>query len=104
MFTVYHHPGRSAFLRQAASRADLRDTNLREANFKEADLSLANLSTANLTGAIVIRTNLTEAILTNCSIYGISAWDVHLEGATQLNLTITPPNQPTITVDNLEVA
>jgi hypothetical protein len=42
--------------------------------------------------------------LTQCSIYGISAWNIELEGATQVNLVITKPNEPTITVDNLEVA
>jgi hypothetical protein len=47
---------------------------------------------------------MTDVILNDCVIYGISAWDVQLEGATQLNLIITPEDQSTITVDNLEVA
>jgi len=42
--------------------------------------------------------------LTQCSIYGISVWKVQLEGAKQDNLVITPKDEPTITVDNLEVA
>ena len=42
--------------------------------------------------------------MTSCSIYGISAWDVDLEGATQNNLVITRQSEPTITVDNLKVA
>jgi hypothetical protein len=37
-------------------------------------------------------------------VYGISAWDVHLDGAQQIGLIITPEGQPTITVDSLEVA
>lgn len=44
------------------------------------------------------------ATLTNCAVYGISAWDVQLEGATQLDLIVTLPHYPIITVDNLEVA
>ncbi len=36
--------------------------------------------------------------------YGISAWNVRLEGAIQSNLVITPPNESPIQVDNLEVA
>jgi hypothetical protein len=44
------------------------------------------------------------AHLSDCLVYGISAWDVFLEGATQENLIITPPDSPTIEVDNLEVA
>jgi hypothetical protein len=37
-------------------------------------------------------------------VYGISAWDVRLEGAIQSNLVITPPDESAIQVDNLEVA
>src|SRR5712691_1653390 len=63
-----------------------------------------DLRGADLSGAILVGTNFTHANLSNCQIYGISAWDVHLEEATQLNLVITPQGQPTITVDNLKVA
>src|SRR5207248_7932239 len=37
-------------------------------------------------------------------IYGISVWDVQLDGAEQINLDITPEGQPKITVDNLKIA
>jgi hypothetical protein len=47
---------------------------------------------------------LAQANLTDCQIYGISAWDIQLEEAKQNNLVITLEGQPTITVDNLEVA
>src|SRR5260221_3081557 len=57
------------------------------------------LSTARLIG-----TNFADATLTNCIIFGISAWRVELKGATQNNLVITLDNEPTITVDNLKVA
>ena len=36
--------------------------------------------------------------------YGISAWNVKLEGAIQSNLVITPDGESPIQVDNLEVA
>ncbi len=52
----------------------------------------------------LINTRLENANLTNCRIYDISAWDLHLEGATQKDLIITSYDQPEITVDNLEVA
>jgi hypothetical protein len=42
--------------------------------------------------------------LSRCSIYGISAWNVKLEGAKQDSLVITPDDEPTITVDNLKIA
>jgi hypothetical protein len=62
-------------------------------------LLLDDLSWSNLSGANLSKTN-----LTGCSVYAISAWNVQLEGAIQDNLVITPYGQPTITVDNLEVA
>ncbi len=86
------------------SLANLRNTNLIEATLNEANLSLADLSGADLSRATLIGTNLTEAILTECHIYGISAWDIELTGATQDSLVITPYDQPTITVDNLKIA
>jgi hypothetical protein len=67
-------------------------------------MSNANLSNAVLIGANLIRSNLNNATLTNCLIYGVSVWDVQLEKAIQNDLIITPPNEPTITVDNLKVA
>ena len=96
------------------SRADLRgahlqnahlcNANLYEADLTDADLTGADLSTANLIGARLVRTKLAGANLTNCKIHGISAWDVELEGATQESLIITLPDQPSLEVDNLEVA
>jgi hypothetical protein len=89
--------------------ADLSNANLDSANLNFADLSGARLTGADLTGATLFRatlveTNLSGASLTRCAVYGASVWDVQLEGAKQDNLVITPPDQPTITVDNLEVA
>lgn len=48
--------------------------------------------------------DLTEAILTDCQIYGLSAWNVFLKGTIQNNLIITREDEPLITVDNLKVA
>jgi len=116
------------------TRTSLYKTNFSEANLQEANLSYANLSEANLQGARLskaklfgahlyktdfskanlsevdftiarlIETNFKEANLTGSQVYGISAWGVELEGANQSNLVITPAGEPTITVDNLEVA
>jgi len=99
--------------------ADLSDADLFDANLKGADLSDADLSGADLYGtdffgadlsgadlsrAVLVRTNLINTTLKDCNIYGISVWDIQLDGAKQLNLTITPQDQPTITVDNLKIA
>ena len=84
--------------------ANLRWAVLSAANLRKTDLSGADLTHTNLTEAILIRTNLQGAKLNDCRIYGISVWDPNLAGAEQSGLIITPHNEPTITVDNLEVA
>ncbi len=84
--------------------AQLRGADLRRANLTEADLTGADLSGANLSGAFLIKTGLEKANLTGCDIYGISAWDLKLEGANQNGLIITQEDQPEITVGDLEVA
>src|SRR5205823_2521468 len=73
-------------------------------DLSKADLNYADLSDANLSRADLVETNLSKANMTNCSIYGISAWDVQLEGAKQGSLVITQKNEPIITVDNLKIA
>ncbi len=89
--------------------AKLVGANLSRASLSRADLWGANLSGADLTGAdlsgaTLIRTNLSRATLVDCSVYGISVWEVQLEGAKQENLLVTDRGEPTVTVDNLEVA
>lgn len=74
-------------------------SDLRETNFTGVDLSGANLMNTQL-----VQTNFTGATLSGCKIYGASAWDLHLEGAKQDNLIITPPDESPITVGDLEVA
>ena len=96
------------------SQANLGDAALADAELCQADLTKAFLSGADLRGAdlrgafldraVLVQTHLEGANLTGCRIYGISAWDVFLERTKQVDLAITPPGQPTITVDNLEVA
>ncbi len=65
------------------------------AMLRETDFSGANLYEAILDYAILVETNLRQANLTGCSVCGLSAWNVHLEGANQENLVITSP-LPTI--------
>jgi Pentapeptide repeats (8 copies) len=94
--------------------ANLNNANLLEANLSGADLggadligtklNKANLSGAELEGATLVNTDLTSADLTGCRIYGVSAWGLKLEGAKQQNLVITRRDEPTVTVDNIEVA
>jgi len=91
------------------SQVNLSKTNLQEADFEGANLSkcnlsLADLSKANLNKTILVETNVDQAILTGCSVYGISAWDLKGVAANQSNLTITQDETSTITVDNLQLA
>jgi uncharacterized protein YjbI with pentapeptide repeats len=80
-------------------RADLRGSDLGAADLRGADLRGASLQRANLTS-----TRLQNANLSGCFIYGISAWDVQLDGAIQSALDISPEVESSIQVDNLEVA
>ncbi|MBD1922966.1 pentapeptide repeat-containing protein [Microcoleus sp. FACHB-831] len=86
------------------SEANLKAANLTGADLQGADLRWADLQGANLMGARLLKTSFEQANLEGCSIYGISCWGLNLEGANQSNLIITPPGEPTIAVDNLEVA
>jgi uncharacterized protein YjbI with pentapeptide repeats len=91
------------------SEANFRAAELSKVNFYKADLSRARLSRANLCEAdlreaTLIDTDLGGANLTSCSVFGISAWNVRLKGATQSNLVITRKGESVIQVDNLEVA
>ncbi len=58
---------------------------------------------SGLETATLVLTKLNRAKLIGCKIYGISAWDIQVEGAIQKNLIITVEAEPAITVDNLEV-
>jgi hypothetical protein len=86
-------------------KADLSGANLKGADLREVNLNQANLLGAHLSQALLVGTNLVDATLTDCRIYGISAWNVKLsEGTKQQGLIITPPEEPVVTVDDLEVA
>jgi hypothetical protein len=84
--------------------ANLTRARLNIAYLPDANLTEANLSDADLRGSLFVRTNFQRAILDGCWIYGISAWNLQLEGAKQHGLVIGGEVGATITVDNLEVA
>ena len=86
------------------SGASLVGADLQGATLRKCDLSMADLTDANLSEASLVGSSLKGANLTGCSVYGLSAWDIQLEGAIQSDMIITPADVPTITVDNLEVA
>jgi hypothetical protein len=84
--------------------ADLSRANLSRTDLTGATFSGANLSEATLMGAQLVEATLTDAVLTGCRIYGVSAWNMRLEGTKQNDLVITSPDEPEVTVDNIEVA
>lgn len=91
------------------SGADVSDADLSEAELYGADLSRANLHgayliQADLRTATLVEADLTQAMLSDCAVHGISCWNVRLAGAVQVNLRINAPDEPTVTVDNLDVA
>ena len=93
---------------------DLSDAYLEKARFTHADLRAADLSRADLRsadmvgarldGARLVGTLLGHADLSGCSVYGISAWNLVLDETRQSDLIITPGGEPTITVDNIDLA
>jgi hypothetical protein len=86
-------------------RAKLEMAKFGMANLTKTDLSSAELPGADLSRAILVETNLEGADLTGCRVYGVSVWNVRLDGAKQSDLLITSFKEPDVlSVDNLEVA
>ena len=86
------------------SGANLSGADLDQANLNDSDLTKANLTKANLSRVSLVDTKLEDADLSNSRVYGISAWDLVLENTTQTGLIITKKGDPTITVNDIEVA
>jgi hypothetical protein len=86
------------------SGADLSEAYLGGADLTNAKLAGANLRHAGLHGATLLNTDLSGADLIDCHVWGVCAWRLKLEGAKQQNLVITGGDEPTVTVDNIEVA
>jgi uncharacterized protein YjbI with pentapeptide repeats len=97
------------FLASWFQDCDFRGAKARRANFgscllRDADFTAADLTSANFSEARLIRSDFTDAVLNECHVYGVSVWDVVLEGAEQKDLVVTGSNAPDITVDRLELA
>src|SRR5438094_754079 len=92
----------------ALPKADLSGANLRLAKLRGAKRTDtvfhgADLMMADLEYATMVKTDFGEASLDGCYVYGISAWDINLEGSVQSSLKITPFSKAgRIQVDSLE--
>jgi hypothetical protein len=104
------HLARANLRQTTLSLANLTRANLHRADLRAASLRRAKLDHANLTGAILRHASLAEvsldgATLTGCEIYGIAAWNLKGTPKDQSNLIIRATREePTVTVDDLEVA
>jgi len=86
------------------SGATLFAAELWHANLVNANLSEANLEQADLSCAQFVETNLTRANLTGARVYGLAAWNNELAGAVQNDLVITDTLEPSVMVDDFEIA
>jgi uncharacterized protein YjbI with pentapeptide repeats len=86
------------------TNANLCLSNLDTAEFRDANLTNANLYGSIMANASLLRATVEGADFEHCEVYGISAWDLIGTPKNQKDLIITPPTEPAITVDDLEVA
>jgi uncharacterized protein YjbI with pentapeptide repeats len=104
----------ASFDRAHFTGADLGGVNLRSAHFHKADLRAAeirfadacrvDLTQADLRHASLINSDLSLADLTGAKIFGLTAWELKLERTVQRDLVITPPWEPEIVADDLDLA
>jgi uncharacterized protein YjbI with pentapeptide repeats len=87
-----------------ANGADLTGATLTASHLVGAQLRKATLTGVDLRSCKATDVDLTGATLVDCRIHAMSAWGATLIGATQRDLIITKDDEPTIRVDNLEVA
>ena len=92
------------FYNASLEGAEFKRAYLTNANLTKAQLSGADLAGAHLENALLVETDLSKANLDGCTVFGVSAWGVKLDGATQTNLRITGDNEPAVTVGDLEIA
>jgi hypothetical protein len=86
------------------SRGDLSGSNMRMATADGVQARRASFRGADLFYASFMQADLTRADLSDAQVYGVSAWDVRLDRAVQDRLVITRVSEPTVVVDDLQVA
>ena len=90
--------GSASFEKCVFENADLAYCTAEETSFKGSRISGSSLNHVQL-----VKADLSDVVLHDTSVYGISAWDLELEGAKQSDL-IVADDGPTLTVDSIEVA
>jgi uncharacterized protein YjbI with pentapeptide repeats len=92
------------FAEAQLTNANLSLSNFDTVEFRDANLTNSDLHGSNLANTSLLRTVVEGANFKDCYVYGISAWDLVGTPRFQKDLIITPPTEPAITVDDLEVA
>jgi uncharacterized protein YjbI with pentapeptide repeats len=85
-------------------RTMLVESNLNGATLMAASLKESDLSRANLTSAVLVGTDVTDCDLRGCKVFGASVWNLKGSPKNQSDLVVTPTGEPTVRVDDLEVA
>jgi len=79
--------------------------NIRWSSFAASDLENVKMKGSLFEGVHLHTCNLRGADISYSRIYGLSSWGNEVDDSTiQTNLVITPHNEPTIQVDNFEIA
>jgi len=110
-FTVWNNSilSNGFFYDAKFSNANLIDIVAHNSNFSGTDFTNANLTGADLTcskfqRASFIQTNVENAILKNCNVFGISVWGTNGNPKDQSSLVITINDEAQVTTDDLQVA
>lgn len=96
--------GSSSLVETQFIGANLRTAHLNQSICIRTVFENADLSGANLHATVFAQVDFRGSVLDGATVYGSSVWDVNLERASQKDIVITLPEQPLVTVDNLEIA
>ncbi|MEO8112519.1 MAG: pentapeptide repeat-containing protein [Ginsengibacter sp.] len=92
------------FKRAIFRGAHLSGATLRSADLVKTDFFGADITNANLKYCQIVEANFEQAKLSNCKVYGISAWALKGTPQDQSGLLITDSDEAAITVDDLQLA
>lgn len=90
---------RKVIVRARMAGAILKKSRLTDTKFQDVDLSFANLRES-----ILINCSLEGGTISGSNVFGVSVWNLILNGTTQNDLYISQENEASIAIDNIEVA
>ena len=94
----------ASFWKANLDNADLRDADLSSATLNGVSLRNADLRGANLRFARMVGADVSDAKFSGCHVYGCSIWNLHGQAREQFDVVVTPPSEPQVLVDDLQVA